>query len=299
MLSPEHILRTGFGFAASNALLSAVELGLFTELGKGPRSGGQLRRALGLSERLTPDLLDALVALGLLEREGDDAGAVYMNTRESGHFLDRNSPGYLGDFLARLDTAAGGELAQQLRGGVAPAAGVRSADWAQGLIACCAHMLAERFDFSSHATVAESGASPAELARHLRARHPHLQCVTFDAPPAGWPARPLEGRMVIPRADVIILTRLLRHYDLDGKRAFTQAASGALPEGGCLIVIEHLLDEGRRRDAFGLLMSLQLQAGGGFDFTGADFSSWCRDAGFAHIEVMPLVWPVAAAVARK
>lgn len=105
--------------------------------------------------------------------------------------------------------------------------------------------------------------------------------------------------MVVPRADVIILTRVLRHYDLDGKRAFTRAACDALPGGGCLIAIEHLLDEERRRDAFGLLMSLQLQAGGGFDFTGADFSGWCRDAGFAHIEVMPLVWPVAAAIARK
>lgn len=266
MLSPEHILRTGFGFTASNALLSALGLGLFTELGKGPRSGSQLRRALGLGERLAPDLLDALVALGLLEREGDDAGAVYMNTRESGHFLDRNSPGYLGDLLER------------------------PGDWAQGLIDGCVQMLAERFDFSPHATVAEAGAFPAELARHLRARHPHLLCATFEAP---------KDRMVIPRADVIILTRVLRHYDLDGKRALTQAACDALPEGGCLIAIEHLLDEERRRDAFGLLMSLQLQAGGGFDFTGADFSGWCRDAGFAHVEVIPLVWPVAAAIARK
>src|SRR5262249_11893061 len=71
------------GFWASRALMTAIELGLFTELDKGPRSARQLRESLGLGERGTPDFLDALVALNFLAREGDDEHAVYINTRDS------------------------------------------------------------------------------------------------------------------------------------------------------------------------------------------------------------------------
>lgn len=316
MLSPEHILRTGFGFCASKTLLSAVELGVFTELGKGPRSGRQLRRSLGLNERAAPDLLDALVALGLLEREGNDSGAVYMNTRETGHFLDRNSPGYLGELLERANLrlySAWGELGQALR----PGGGRGSMDppsepaypLADSLIAASARTLADRFDFTHHRTLAEAGA-PGELSRHLAARHAHLRCTTLQLP-AEWARRPPGGNeqapgpseqsSAVPRADVIVMTMLLRRYDLGRKRALIQHAYEALPAGGCLIALENLIDDERRHNAFGLLMSLNvlLELGGGFDFTAADFDGWCRDAGFARTEVLSLVWPVSAAVAYK
>lgn len=96
MLSPERILDTGFAFRASKTLLSAIELGVFTELGKGPRSLRQLCVALGIGERAAPHLLEALVALSFLERDGEGEQAIYLNTRESNYFLDRNSPGYVG-----------------------------------------------------------------------------------------------------------------------------------------------------------------------------------------------------------
>jgi DNA-binding transcriptional ArsR family regulator len=96
MLSPERILLAGFGFRASRMVLSALELGLFTELGKGPRSADQLCRALGLSARTARHWLDALVTLGFLERDGDGELAIYLNTREAAHFLDRNSAAYVG-----------------------------------------------------------------------------------------------------------------------------------------------------------------------------------------------------------
>jgi hypothetical protein len=99
MLTPDRILQAAFGFRASKTLMSALELGLFTELGKGPRSVRQLCRSLDVEHDAVAELLDALVTLGFLNREGIDDGALYMNTRESGHFLDRNSPAYLGAVL--------------------------------------------------------------------------------------------------------------------------------------------------------------------------------------------------------
>jgi hypothetical protein len=99
MLTSDRILRTRRSYHASQVLLSAVELGVFTELGKGPRTAHQLCRSLGLSERIAPQWLDALVALGFLDRDGTGDSAIYLNTREASYFLDRRSPAYMGAAL--------------------------------------------------------------------------------------------------------------------------------------------------------------------------------------------------------
>lgn len=99
MLTSERIVQIAGGFAAAEVLMAALELGLFTELGKGPRSYRQLQRVLGLDERAAPDFLDALVALRLIDRDGSTREAIYVNTRESDLFLDSNSPAYIGGQL--------------------------------------------------------------------------------------------------------------------------------------------------------------------------------------------------------
>ncbi|HKU14262.1 MAG TPA: methyltransferase dimerization domain-containing protein [Steroidobacteraceae bacterium] len=98
-MTPERIVLMARGLSAAATLLAALEIELFTELGKGPRSYRQLRRSLGLREPAAADFLDALVALYLIGREGSAADAIYINTRESGQFLDRNSPAYIGEQL--------------------------------------------------------------------------------------------------------------------------------------------------------------------------------------------------------
>ena len=77
-LTPERILQTGLAFWPSKTLLSAVEMGLFTELARGPESFAALSGRLGLHPRAARDFLDALVALGFLQRDGD----LYSNTPE-------------------------------------------------------------------------------------------------------------------------------------------------------------------------------------------------------------------------
>ena len=84
-ISPEAILQLGLAFWGSKTLLSAVELGVFTELGRGPLAAGALIERLELHRRGARDFLDALVALGMLKRESD----VYANTPAAGLFLDR------------------------------------------------------------------------------------------------------------------------------------------------------------------------------------------------------------------
>ena len=94
-LTPERILQTGLAFWGSKTLLSAIELGVFTELAHGPRKFDTLYGRLGLHERSARDFLDTLVALAFLRREGD----VYSNTAETDRFLDQRKPSYVGGFL--------------------------------------------------------------------------------------------------------------------------------------------------------------------------------------------------------
>ena len=94
-ITPEHIIKVGVGFWASKTLLSAVEMGLFTELARGPENLPTLQGRMGLHPRSAQDFLDALVALGFLSR----AEGVYSNTPATDLYLDRRKPTYVGGML--------------------------------------------------------------------------------------------------------------------------------------------------------------------------------------------------------
>jgi hypothetical protein len=94
---------------------------------------------------------------------------------------------------------------------------------------------------------------------------------------------------------------ILHDWNLEKKRTLIRKVYDALPEGGAFVVIEALIDDARRANAFGLLMSLNMliEFGDAFDYSGSDFASWCREAGFRHFEIIPLTGPSSAAVAYK
>src|SRR5882757_2966682 len=94
-ITPVKIMQLGFGFAGSKTLLSAVELGLFTELAKGPLDAAALTQRLGLHPRSARDFLDMLVATRMLERKDGK----YSNTAETDLSLDRAKPSYVGGVL--------------------------------------------------------------------------------------------------------------------------------------------------------------------------------------------------------
>jgi len=80
-----------------------------------------------------------------------------------------------------------------------------------------------------------------------------------------------------------------------------RAAYHALPSGGALVAVEALIDNARRENVFGLLMSLNMliEFGDAFDYSAADFEKWCREIGFKRFEVLPLAGPSSAAIACK
>ena len=336
--SAARIMEIGMGFWPAKVLLSAVELRLFTALGSTSMTGDELQAALGLHRRANPDFFDALVALRLLDRDGDGASARYRNTPETALFLDRASPHFMGGFLEMVNARLypfWGALTEGLRTGQPqneikrtgapmfaelysePERLEQFMDAMSGISAANFQALAERFDFSRHQTLCDVGGATGQLSICVATRHPHLRCITTDLPEvtaiaerriaAAGLADRISARSIdffadpLPKSDVITMGMILHDWNLDRKRYLVHAAYDALPPGGAFIVIENLIDDARRENAFGLMMSLNMliEFGEAFDFTGADFQGWCREAGFRSTEVIHLAGPASAGVAYK
>jgi O-methyltransferase domain/Dimerisation domain len=337
-VDPSHIMQVGMGFWASKTLLSAVELELFTKLGSDGMTATEMAGALGLHPRAVPDFPDALVALELLDRDGDGPDAVYRNTEAGATFLDKTSPAYVGGMLEMCNSRLypfWGDLTEGLQTGKPQNEikhtgkpmfeGLYSDEGRleqfmtamSGLSAGPFHALAEKFDFAKYGTHCDVGGATGQLAIILANSHPHLKCTSFDLPVVEPIAkRTIEAAGVsdrvdtvggdffvdaLPQADVLTMGMILHDMNLEQKKHLIKAAYDALPEGGAYIVIETIIDDARRENAFGLLMSLNMlvEFGDAFDFTGADFASWCKEAGFREVEVLPLNGPTSAGIAYK
>ena len=105
----------------------------------------------------------------------------------------------------------------------------------------------------------------------------------------------------LPKADLITMGMILHDWNLEKKMHLIRSAYDALPPGGALVAIEALIDDRRRENVFGLLMSLNMliEFGEAFDFTGADFRRWCGEVGFRSFEVLHLAGAASAAIAYK
>jgi len=337
-LDPGHIMQTATAFWASKVLLTAVEFDLFTTLGKGSMTASELGEQLGLHPRGTYDFFDALVALRFLDRDGDGPKGRYRNTPETAAFLDKKSPTYVGGMPEMMSTRLFGfwnHLGTALRTGQ-PQSEVKIhgkpifeelyaseaklgefLDAMTSLQVANFALLAEKFDFPRYKTVSDVGGALALLSRIIGARHKHLTFSSFDLPPVAPHAQRhidaagMTGRIRvvsgdffaddIPKADVVTMGNILHDWNLEKKKVLIRKAHAALPEGGAFIAIENVIDDARRENAFGLLMSLNMliECGDAFDYTGADFREWCREAGFKRFEILKLAGPASAAIAYR
>ena len=333
-VTPEHIMQVGLGFWASKTLLSAVEMEVFTELARRPGTVDDLRGRLGLHPRSALDFLDTLVALGFLERRD----GVYHNTPSTDHFLDRRKPSYLGGILEmanhRLyrfwngltEALRTGMPQNEVRGGGQPLFAALYADPARlkeflkamtGISHAASLAIAARFPWDKYGTYVDVGTAQGDLAAQVALAHPHLRGQGFDLPEVGpifeeyVAGLGLAGRLrfapgdfftdPFPAADVVMMGHILHDWNLEEKKMLIGKAYEALPPGGSLIVYEAIIDDDRRRNAFGLLMSLNMliETPGGFDYTGADCIGWMKEAGFSDARVEHLVGPDSMVVGTR
>jgi len=332
--TPNEILQLGMAFWGSKTLLSAVELGVFGELAKAPANVDTLTQRLGLHPRCARDFLDALVALKMLER----VNGLYCNTSATDLFLDPQKPSYVGGVLAMANARLygfWGSLTEALKTG-APQNEIKSSD--RGLFEAVyadperlkgflramssisagpAQALAAKFPWAECSSFVDVGCAQGMVPVTLARAHPHLKGCGFDLPEVA----PVFEEFVsnnglshrisfaagnffedpLPKADAIVMGHILHDWNLEQKRALVAKAYEALPAGGALIVYDAIIDDERRQNAYGLLMSLNMliETTGGFDYTGADCQGWMRSAGFSATHVEPLVGATSMVVGKK
>ena len=335
-MTPDAILQLGLGFWGSKALLSAVELGLFTMLEEaGPQEAVAIGARCGLHPRALRDFLDALVALRML---GRDAEGRYANTPEGAAFLVRGRPGYVGGLLEMANARLypfWGRLTEALRsgrpqneardGGPDPFQAIYAdPDVLAGFLGAMtgvsrpnAAAIARAFPWAGRRTVADIGCAQGGCLAEILRAHPHLTGIGFDLPPvqpvfeAFAREQRLEDRMrfipgdffaqPMPGAEVLVMGHVLHDWDAAQKLELLRRAHAALPDGGALVVYDGMIDDDRRENAFGLLMSLNMliETPGGFDYTGADCRGWMLQAGFREARVEPLQGPYSMAIGIK
>jgi hypothetical protein len=333
-LTPEKILQTGLAFWPAKTLLSAIEIGLFSELARGPEPYDAIVGRLGLHPRSARDFLDTLVALGFLQRTGDR----YANTPETDLFLDRHKPSYVGGILEMANHRLypfWGHLTEALRTGqpqneaksggpglfetlYADPARLHQFLAAMTGISHGANMTIARAGFwKDYTTYVDVGTAQGDLAAQIALANPHLRGMGFDLPEvapifeAYVAGLGVADRLTfvpgsffthdLPKADVVLMGHILHDWDLPTKRMLITKAFDAVPAGGALVVYESIIDDDRSKNAFGLMMSLNMliETPGGFDYTGADCSGWMRDAGFSATRVEHLVGPDSMVIGIK
>ena len=332
-VTPEHIMQVGLGFWASKTLLSAAELGVFSALAGAPADLPTLQGRLGLHPRAARDFLDALVALKLLDRND----GVYSNTIEADLFLDRAKPSYIGGALEMANARLygfWGSLTEALRTGEHQSEAKHGGDFfaatyadperlrgfasaMSAISAGSAKAMAAGFDWAKYKSFMDLGAAQGMVPVTLAREHPHLTGIGFDLPQV----QPIFEAFVaqqgvadrvrfqagdffkdaLPKADVIVMGHILHDWNLAEKKTLLKRSFDALPDGGALVVYDAVIDDDRRENAFGLLMSLNMliETSGGFDYTGVECQAWMREAGFAETRVEQLAGPDSMVIGLK
>lgn len=338
-ITPSQIMQVGTGFMASKTLLTAVKMELFTHLSLCPLSGGEIQTKLGLDSRSLYDFLDVLVSLGFLYRQGGiKVDAFYSNTEETDLFLDKNKPSYIGGILEMANNRLYGfwaNLEEGLKTGQPQNeikdSGVSLFDELykdsdklrefmmamQGVQMGAFIELAKQFNFSKYNSLCDVGGAAGALSIQVALNNPHMECITADLPPVQSIAQEninkfqLQDRietsildffeMDFPKADVITMGNILHDWGVYDKKMLIKKAYNALPAGGALIIVENIIDNDRSKNAFGLMISLNMmiETLEGFDFTTNDFEGWAKSIGFSSVEAMPLAGPTSAVIAIK
>jgi len=309
-LSLAEIFELGY-YWESKVLLTAVKLDIFGALAGGGRTAAEVTRRLGADPKTTGLLMNALVSIGLLRKEGER----YRNAPEAQEYLVKDSPTYAGHLLLLQDAEweNWGKLESVVRTGRSPVKDHlfrTDPKLAENVLMVLhrvalqhAPTLAKQIDLSSSRTLLDLGGGAGTHAMAFCQAYSNLAATVFDLPEtlptterlikeAG-----LEGRIrLLPGDfnrdavggpyDAVLMSDILHYQGAEANAALVRKVHGALAPGGRLVIKDRFLDESGTSPAWTALFAVHILVNTekGRCYTMAEAIQWLKDAGFASID---------------
>ena len=306
------LARINGGYAEARILQAGVTLGLFDHLDASGRSAAAVATAGGTDARATELLLNALVAMRLVRKDGD----LFKETEVARTFLRSDAPTSYAGFV-RFDASLWplwGNLAETVRTGQparrpdmfqsSPEDAARFIDGMASLVQARgdARVLADTLDLTGVRRVLDVGGGPGTYAIELCRRHPALRATIFDLPGTLAVARRhVDASGVADRIelaagdylrdplpaghDLVFLSNIVHGEDEDTNRALMRKLHAALAPGGRLMIKDHVTDESGTSPAPAAIFSIaMLLFTRGRDYAYAEIRDWLEAAGFARVE---------------
>jgi hypothetical protein len=322
-VTPEPILRLASGFMAAKHLFAATELGLFEALADSPTTIDGLAARTGLTRRAARISADAMVALGLLEREGD----TYRNGQVAAAFLTGRGPADLRPFLRfwdKISYPAWSELAEALAKG--PAKEIFALDnelqevasaGIEAILAGPAAALPKTFDFSRHRRLLDVGGGTGSWSIAVAQAYPHLEATVFELSTTADIARnriatagltprisavvgdAMAGALP-PGYDVFLLANLIHYYSPDENRALLRRVRSAAEPGSSLLLADFWTDPTHTKPVQAALMAgeFAVHLRNGDVYSVDELRGWLDETGWRFVQHAPLAGPQSLVVAE-
>jgi cyclopropane fatty-acyl-phospholipid synthase-like methyltransferase len=307
-------------FQRSAVLKTAVDLDIFTRIGEGNATAGEIARAAGAAERGVRILCDSLTVIGFLTKSGDQ----YTLTEATAAFLDKRSQMYIGsavDFILSPQQRRGfDDLTNAVRNGGSSVTGDASMDpesemWVQfarsmaPLMFPTAQAVAENigFDTDRELKVLDIAAGHGIYGIMVAKKYPNAQVYGADWNKVLTVAKENAERLgvgdryhTIPGNafesdfgtgfDVILVPNFLHHFDKATNEGFLRKIESAVAEGGKVLTVEFVPNEDRVSPPQSAMFSIVMLAAtpGGDAYTYPELKEMFENAGFSQNEIVEL-----------
>ncbi len=305
-MSIDEIKRTAIGFQESRIILTAVELDLFSVLGKEMMTSTEVARSLGTDERATNRLMNALTAMGVLRK----IESSFSNTEATARYLDRESPDYMAGLLHSAALwKSWSKLTQVVKEGE-PAERERDERDLKSFISAMheraqntAPKIVEMLDLSGVNEVLDVGGGSGAFSMTFVRSKRDIKATVFDLPDV----IPLTRKYVQQEGlddridtlagdykvddfgrgyDLVFLSAIVHINSSEENQELIKKCANSLNPGGQVVVQDFIMDESRTTPGFGAIFALNMLVNtpSGDTYTESEVKGWLENAGLKSIE---------------
>jgi len=308
-MNPNTIREFAASFQKSRILLSSFELDLFTNINESGTTSIQIAENLHLNLHACERLLNALVSLGFLTKQGH----LFFNTAESFTFLSKKGSDYLGGMMHTNHLwNTWSNLTQVVKTGKSahPAEiNVRGEEWLVAFITAMhdraikqAPQQLANIDLSGINSVLDIGGGSGAFSMEFVSRKPEIEATVFDLPNVVPITRKFidkegfSGRIKtytgdyttddLPKGfDLVFLSAIIHSNSLEVNQDLIKKCFKALNKNGKIIIQDWIMNNDRTQPTSGAIFAINMLVGteAGDCFTEQEVTGMLNKAGFKNI----------------